>query len=106
MKTWIWIEGYNTLYDFCKKRFKTDRIEWRDGTVGYVGTAVAYQAYKRDDEGHWREFYMLTMDVPDNAAANGNIKNLCTGSEMYDLRHTMTYEQIKADKTSVLRKRG
>lgn len=106
MKTWIWIEGHDTLRKFCKRRFNEDRIEWRDGTVGYVGVAVAYLAYKMDGEGHYREFYMLTMDVPDNSAANGRIRNLCSGTEMYDLRHSMTYEQIKADPTSVLRQRG
>lgn len=106
MYTYIWIEGFERLTQFCRQRFPNDRIEWMDGTVGRIGVGCkVYQQYKERPDGSWAEMYLLSLPVSDNDAATKRIPNLVTGTELFDkVRHGMTYDQIRADGTAIVRR--
>lgn len=102
MITWIWIEGEKALNEFCMRRFKTTP-RWMEtiGTLPGAKAALIYKyVYKADGETVDRvaQMYLLWMDAP-----NDNCKNL-TGSGMLSDIQRMTYEEIKTDRTAILRK--
>lgn len=84
-----WIEGEKNLNDFCQRRFKEDPsfVE----TVGRVGSAKIYEVYKwREDKRRYVDMYLLFMEHPKG-----------TVGDIADIR-SMTYEEIRANKASVL----
>ena len=89
MYTTIWIEGEKDLNDFCLRRFKETPhfVE----TIGKVGPAKVYEIYKwREDKQRYTDMYLLFMEHP-----KGNV------GDISDIR-TQTYEQIRANRTSIL----
>lgn len=84
-----WIEGYGNLIDFCLKRFK-EKPHFVE-TIGRVGEATVYLIYKQKPSGEFAEMYLLWMPHP-------------SGEWHYvDNIQKMTYEDIRADRTSLLR---
>lgn len=97
MITWIWIEGEKALNEFCLKRFK-DKPRFVE-TCGTVMSAKVRMIYKhRDDLGKYVDMYLLYMDAP-----NKKCKNLVGDGQLPDIQ-LMTYEEIKADRTAILRR--
>lgn len=98
MITWIWIEGEKALNEFCLRLFKSKPL-FR-GTIGSVGRARVRLIYKHrgDNIGKCAEMYLLYM-----YASSGSCSNLARIEDL-DKIETMTYEEIKADKTAILRK--
>ena len=89
MYTTIWIEGEKNLNDFCLRRFKETPhfVE----TIGKVGPAKVYKIYKwREAKQRYTDMYLLFMEHP-----KGNV------GDISDIR-TQTYEQIRANRTSIL----
>ncbi len=87
--TTIWIEGEDRLNDFCQRRFQ-ERPRFVE-TVGRVGTAKVYMVYKwREDRKRYVDMYLLFMEHPKGTVGDIAEKRL------------MTYEEIRADKTSIL----
>ena len=97
MITWIWIEGEKALEEYCECRFH-DRPHFIE-TSGRVGFNVHISMiYKhRDDLGRYVDMYFLYMDAP-----NDRCINLAGDGQLSDLQR-MTYEEIKADRTAILR---
>lgn len=83
-----WIEGEKNLHEFCIKRFgeKPRFVE----TIGRVGDAKVELIYKWKEGYGYVAMYLLYMQHP-------------TGTIHYfdDIRR-MTYEEIRADRTSIL----
>lgn len=102
MITWIWIEGEKALNEFCLKRFK-DKPHFceNSGRVMQARVAQIYKyVYKEDGETVDRvaQMFLLWMDAP-----NDNCINLAGDGQLSDIQR-MTYENIKADRTAILRK--
>lgn len=102
MITWIWIEGENALNDFCERRFK-EKPHWMENTGRLTRAKVAQiykYVYKEDGETVDRvaQMFLLWMDAP-----NDNCKNLAGDGQLSDIQR-LTYEEIKADRTAILRK--
>lgn len=102
MITWIWIEGEKALNEFCLKRFKEKpRFVENSGRVMGARVFQIYKyVYKEGGETVDRvaQMFMLWMDAP-----NDNCKNLAGDGQLSDIQR-MTYEEIKADKTAILRR--
>lgn len=102
MITWIWIEGEKALNEFCLKRFK-DKPQFCENS-GMVMSARVFKiykyVYKEDGETVDRvaQMFLLWMDAP-----NDNCKNLAGDGQLSDIQR-MTYEEIKADRTAILRR--
>lgn len=100
MITWIWIEGEKALNEFCERRFK-EKPRFIE-TCGRVGPAKVRLIYKEIPEtGHYTDMYLLYMDAP-HEIKNGNY----TGNGMLTEIQRMTYEEIRSDKTAILKRRG
>ena len=86
-----WIEGRQNLVEYCYKRFN-DTPHFCE-TIGYVGNegAKIRLIYKRKAEGGYAEMYLLYMP-----SEKGTV---CWISDI----ETMSYEEIRADKTTILR---
>lgn len=103
MYTWIWIEGERALNEFCERRFKA-RPRFLE-TIGTVGPAKVHLKYKEvyDDNGDWvrnAEMYLLYME-----ARPGTTKgNIAGWAEFHNEIRLMTYEEIKADSTAILKR--
>lgn len=102
MITWIWIEGEKTLDDFCQRRFN-ERPHWIEhtGRLSHAKVVQRYKdVYKEDGETVDRvaQMYLLWMEAP-----NERCKNLAGSGQLPDIQR-MTYEEIKADRTAILRK--
>ena len=102
MLTWLWIEGERALNDFCLRRFKCKPC-WMEtiGTLPGAKVRLIYKyVYKEDGETVDRvaQMYLLYMDAP-----HDRCKNL-VGSCMFSDIERMTYEEIKTDRTAILRK--
>lgn len=102
MITWIWIEGEKALNDFCERRFK-EKPRWMENTGRLPRAKVAQiykYVYKEDGETVVRvaQMYLLWMDAP-----NERCKNLA-GSGQLPAIQRMSYEEIKTDRTAILRK--
>ena len=83
-----WIEGEKNLHDYCAKRFgeKPHFVE----TIGRVGEAKVELIYKLKEGYGYVPMYLLYMQHP-----TGTINYL-------DETRKMTYEQIRADRTSIV----
>ena len=100
MITWIWIEGEKALNEFCQRRFK-DRPRFME-TCFKVGTARGRMIYKKIPEtGHYTDMYLLYMDAP-SGYSGPNIKG---SGELSDIER-MKYEEIRTDRTAILKRRG
>lgn len=104
MYTWIWIEGEKALNEFCEKRFK-ERPRFIEN-CGHVGKARVRQIYKYiyDENGDVvgvAHMFLLYMEAP-SGMERGNV----IGEGMFSDIQRMTYEEIRADKTSILKRRG
>lgn len=83
-----WIEGEKNLHEYCLKRFgeKPHFVE----TIGRVGEAKVELIYKLKEGYGYVPMYLLYMQHP-------------TGTIYYlDETRKMTYEQIRADRTSIV----
>ena len=100
MITWIWIEGEKALNEFCLKRFK-EKPRFME-TCFKVGIARGRMIYKEIPEtGHYTDMYLLYMDAPSGFTGANH-----TGSGMLTDIERMTYEEIRADRTAILKRRG
>ena len=106
MYSYIWIEGEKNLEEFCKKRFG-DRPRFME-TIGYVSgnrasaKIHAINKHLTDEELadpkrslSYHDMYFLYMEH-----RNGEYS-------FYELEQIMhwSYEQVRADKTAILRRR-
>lgn len=86
-----WIEGEANLLAFCWKCFKESPVFCE--TTGHCGPATINLVYKwRGDKGRYVDMYLLYMEHP---------KGIVTWNDFDKTRH-MTYEQIRADRNSLL----
>lgn len=85
-----WIEGDDNLNEYCLKRFGEypDICEHH----GRVGNAKIIKTEKQKEDGYYYIFYLLYM------------KDDC--GKIYDINNVaqMTYEQIRADRTAILKR--
>lgn len=84
-----WIEGYDRMQAFCEKRFG-ERARFTE-TIGYVAEAKLHLIYKRKPDGGYAEMYLLFMPHK-----KGTVYHI-------DEISKMTYEDIRADRASLLR---
>jgi hypothetical protein len=86
-----WIEGRKALEEYCAKRFK-DKPHFCE-TIGRVGNegAKIHLIYKHKADGGYAEMYLLYMPHPQG-----------TVYWISDIE-TMSYEEIRLDKTAILR---
>ena len=85
-----WIEGWDEMQAFCEKRFG-HRASFCE-TIGTCDTAKIWMIYKRKAGGGFAEMYLLFMPHE-----KGTIYDIGELSKM-------SYEDIRADKNSLLRK--
>ena len=85
-----WIEGCDEMQAFCEKRFGHRAIFCE--TIGSCDTAKIWKIYKRKECGEYAEMYLLFMPHE-----KGTIYNINELSEM-------SYEDIRFDRNSLLRK--
>lgn len=98
MITWVWIEGWKALEEFCLHRFK-ERPRFIE-TCGKVGPAKIRLIYKHDEQAQeYREMYLLYMDAP-IGMEKGNVAG---SGQFFDEIQRMTYEKIRADKTAIVK---
>lgn len=97
MMTYIWIEGERNLNEFCEKRFRA-RPQWLE-TIGRVGVAKVRLIYKQKPDGHYTDCYLLYMNAP-----HATTPNAVPDGVLFDEIQRWTYEQIRADKTSIVKK--
>lgn len=94
MYVYKWIEGWEKMIDFCQKRFKMKPHFCE--TIGHCGPATIHMIYKYKDENDrskgCAQMFFLFMEHP-----NGTV----WGEEL-DKIERWTYEQIKADRTSLV----
>ena len=93
--TFIWIEGWELLQEYCLKRFKR-RPDFCECT-GTCGLATIHNIYKADKDGHYHDMYFMYMEHPKGEYTN-----------WFDLQENVEnkwdYEQIKADRRSILKR--
>lgn len=100
MITWIWIEGEKALNDFCERRF--GEVPRMVETSGRVGPAKVRKIYKElPGSGDYTDMYLLHMEAPEGFRGD----NL-TGSGSLGEIERMSYENIGADRTAILKRRG
>lgn len=85
-----WIEGWDEMQAFCEKRFG-HRASFCE-TMGTCDTAKIWMIYKRKAGGGFAEMYLLFMPHE-----KGTIYDIGELSKM-------SYEDIRADRNSLLRK--
>ena len=85
-----WIEGCDEMQAFCEKRFGHRAIFCE--TIATCDTAKIWKMYKRKKCGEYAEMYLLFMPHE-----KGTIYNINELSEM-------SYEDIRFDRNSLLRK--
>lgn len=94
MWSYLWIEGERNLHEFCLKRFK--ELPRFIETTGRCKEAIIRLIYKLEDGyGGAHEMYFLKMK---------HDKGVYDGNEIDEIQH-WTYEQIKTDRTAILRRR-
>lgn len=91
---YMWVEGYDNLHDFCKKRFR-ERPHFCE-TIGHCGSATIYLNYKRDKDGHYHEMYFLFMQHQSGTMSRDEITE--------KIYNTYCYEQIRTDRNSLLKR--
>lgn len=84
-----WIEGWEEMQAFCEKRFG-HRASFCE-TIGTCDTAKIWLIYKSKEEGGFAEMYLLFM--PHEKGSVYDINKLSQ----------MTYEDIRADRGSIVR---
>lgn len=84
-----WIEGRKNLEEYCQKRFNA-KPRFME-TIGYAGEAKIHLIYKPKQGGGYAEMYLLFMPHPKG-----------TVYWISDIE-TMSYEEIRADRTALLR---
>ena len=84
-----WIEGENELYQFCKERFNETPQFCKHH--GFCAQVKIIKCEKEKPNGYYSLFFLLYMQ-----SDKGNIYDI------EDIR-TMTYEQIRADRTAILK---
>lgn len=95
MYTYIWIEGWENLLDYCDKRFR--EYPHLTENSGMVGSVKIHKKYKEDKDGDWHEMYFLFMEH-----RNGNYDSYY---ELHDkVERAWDYEQIRLDRRSILKK--
>lgn len=96
MYTYIWIEGYDNLQQFCEKRFK-QKPQMRENS-GSVGDAKIHKKYKEDADGNYHEMYFLFMEHP-----NGKYDSYLDLHDKVERKND--YEQIRLDRDSIPKRR-
>lgn len=95
MYTYKWIEGEAELIQFCLKRFKMEPKFCEN--IGHCGSAEIHKIYKNRDDNDpnkgCAQMFFLFMEHP-----NGKI-----GCIDIDKIERWTYEQIRADRTSIVK---
>lgn len=89
MYIYKWIEGWDEMQAFCEKRFG-HRASFCE-TIGTCDNAKIWLIYKRKEEGGFAEMYLLFMPHE-----KGTVYDISKLSQM-------TYEDIRADRGSILR---
>jgi hypothetical protein len=92
--TYIWVEGEANLGNFCRRRFPGEQLHWVE-SIGHIGEAVVEMVYKQHGDG-FHKMFLLYMEID---------KGEIFPSELNQIRR-MSYEQIRADKHSILHARG
>ena len=85
-----WIEGEKNLYEYCQSRFG-EQPQFCEHH-GFCAQAKIIKTEKEKPDGYYSLFFLLYMQ-----SDNGEIYDIG------DIR-TMTYEQIRADKTAILKR--
>lgn len=85
-----WIEGEKNLNEYCLKRF--GELPYICEHHGRVGNAKVLKTEKQKYDGYYYIFYLLYMK--DDRGKIYDINNVAL----------MTYEQIRADKTAILKR--
>lgn len=94
MFTYIWIEGWENLAEFCEKRFRTrPRLIEHHGSAG---SARIHKTYKADKDGDYHEMYFLYMEHP-----KGQYDSYW---ELNRYEKSMDYEQIRLDRGAILKR--
>ena len=96
MYTYIWIEGWENLQEFCQKRFN-DRPYMCECT-GHCGDVRIHNIYKEDKDGHYHEMYFLYMEHDKGEYNSWDVLH-------EKVERAWDYEQIRLDKRSILRRR-
>lgn len=93
--TYIWIEGWELLQEYCLKRFKSK--PYMCECSGSCGRANIHLIYKADKDGYYHEMYFMYMESPSAP--------LCTWWELHNnVERKWDYEQIKADRRSIIKR--
>ena len=85
-----WIEGDDNLIEYCQKRF--NERPYICEHHGYCGPAKIIKTEKEKPDGYYSIFFLLYMQ-----SDKGIVYNI-------DSTKQMTYEQIRADKTAILKR--
>lgn len=102
MITWIWIEGDKLFDEYCMKRFKQrPRFTETCSQIYHKGGVTRIRlTYKyREDLDLYVAMFLLYMDAPQGAKCT----NCAYTSELSDIQR-MSYEEIKADRTAILKR--
>lgn len=93
--TYKWIEGEKELDGFMEKFSPNENIQWRE-TIGYHSKFKAYHVYKdADNDMGYADMYLLWMPIE-----SGNNATNVIDEYKFDEILKMTYEQIKANRTT------
>lgn len=96
MYSCIWIEGEKSLKEFCQKRFN-DKPHFCE-TIGHCMQATIHMIYKYRDENDTdkgcAQMFFLYMDHPTGKYSYTDIEKI----------ERWTYEQIRADKSSIVKR--
>lgn len=93
MYIYKWIEGEKNLNEFCLKRFYEEPrfVE----TIGHAGTSTIHRIEKfKESTGYYAVMYFVYMESNDEKGYY--FKEI-------EEKKKMSYEEIRADKTSILK---
>ena len=91
---YMWVEGYDNLHEFCKKRF--GEMPQFCETIGHCGSSTIYLTYKPDNDGYYHEMYFIFMK---------HEKSKMWYYELMDeIFRKYNYEDIRTDRHSILKK--
>lgn len=86
-----WIEGESNLNEFCLRRFK-EKPKFIE-TIGHCGEVTVYMIYKyRQDKHRYTQMFFLFLRHSNGTVSEGELSD----------KSKMTYEEIRADKNSIL----
>lgn len=96
MYTYIWIEGYDNLDEFCMKRFGEKPIMLEN--TGHIRDCTIKKTYKNTDGDPLSDYHqMFFLYMPHE-------KGKYYLSELDKIRVIWDYARIKEDKTAILKK--